>query len=576
MRKPISLGMTVVLLLTLLGSSLSTPRPVSAAAQWYAEYFTNTTLSGSPALTRYESDINHDWGTGSPGSGIPNDGFSARFTQDIWFDNATYHFTYRSDDGMRMWINDVLVIDHWGDHPAEWKTRDYAVSGGTARVRIEYYEAGGTALIQIGWEKPQSGAVWDALFWNNTALSGNAVHGRKDVAIDFNWGTGSPDPKVSADNFSARWSRTLGFQTGTYRFYASSDDGVRIYVDGQRIVDAWKKQTLPNTHYGDIALASGNHTVVVEYFEEGGNAAIAVWWDRVDSLRGWEGRYYDNRDLRGAPGMIRDDAEISFNWGQGAPASWMPSDNFSVRWVRTFNLPAGLYRFNARSDDGIRLWIDDVDLKLDHWTPQTLTWHYQDWHWLEGQHTLRVEYFEGNGSASVQFWWDYAATVEAARAMAPSPTYRSTTVVAPVPSTPVPSAPGSGGPSTVQLLGPWQGEYFATRDMTKAPVLVRTDTAIDFDWRWASPAEAIPVNQFAVRWTGAFTVEGGRYRLTTTTDDGVRIYVDDRLVLDSWRPMRGTRAATVRLTPGQHTIRMEYFEATQAAKARLTWQRLGP
>ncbi len=218
---------------------------------------------------------------------IPNDGFAARFTQDIWFENATYRFTYRSDDGMRMWINDVLVIDNWGDHPAEWKTRDYAVSGGTARVRIEYYEAWGTALMQIGWEKLQSGAVWDALFWNNTALSGNAVHGRKDVAIDFNWGTGSPDPKVSADNFRrggvARWDSRLARTASTQQRRWGA-----IYVDGRRIVDAWKKQTLPNTHYGDIALATGNHTVVVEYFEEGGNAAIAVWWIRVDGLRGWK------------------------------------------------------------------------------------------------------------------------------------------------------------------------------------------------------------------------------------------------------------------------------------------------
>lgn len=570
MHKRISTSMAVMLLLALLGSIFGVAHPAAAAGQWYAEYFPNTTLTGSPSLTRYESDLTHDWGTGGPGSGIPNDGFSARYTQDIWFDSATYRFTYRSDDGLRVWINDVLIVDSWGDHAAEWKTRDYTVSGGTTRVRIEYYEAWGTALLQVDWEKLQSGAVWDALFWNNTSHSGNAVHGRKDIAIDFDWGTGSPDPKIPADNFSARWSRTLGFQAGTYRFYASSDDGVRIYVDGNRVVDVWKKQQLPNTHSGDVTLGAGNHTVVVEYFEEGGDASIHVWWNRVDTLRGWEGRYYDNREFRGAPAMIRDDAEINFDWGQGAPASWMASDNFSVRWVRTVNLPAGLYRFNSRSDDGIRLWIDDVDLKLDHWAPQTLTWHYQDWHWLEGTHTLRVEYFDGTGSASVQFWWDYAATVEAARAMAPSPTYRSTTVVAPAPST-----PATGGSSAVQLPGPWQGEYFATRDMTKPPTLVRTDTAIDFNWGYNSPAEAIPVNNFAVRWTGTFDTEGGRYRLTTTTDDGVRVYVDDRLVISSWRPMRGIRSATVRLTPGQHVIRVEYFEATQAARARFTWQRLG-
>jgi hypothetical protein len=106
-------------------------------------------------------------------------------------------------------------------------------------------------------------------------------------------------------------------------------------------------------------------------------------------------------------------------------------------------------------------------------------------------------------------------------------------------------------------------------------VLTRTDPAIDFNWGWDSPSSEIPVNDFAVRWTGTFTFEAGRYRFTTTTDDGVRLYIDDRLVLGSWRPMRGTRYATVRLTEGPHTVRMEYFEATQAARAQLNWRWLG-
>lgn len=571
--KILSRGLTAALVLTLLSGLLATSFPAAAAGEWYAEYFTNPSLSGGPALTRYEAGLHQDWGYGSPGAAIPADNFSARFSRDVWFEAGTYRFNYRSDDGLRLWINDVLIIDDWQDHAAIWKSVDHFVPGGVNRVRVEYYERSATALFQIGWDKLTGGQAWTATFWDNRNLSGNAVFGRSDTAIDFDWGTGSPDPKVPADNFSARWARTLGFQAGTYRFYASSDDGVRIYVDGHRVVDAWFKQSLPNTHYGDITLSEGNHTVVVDYFEEGGEAAIHVWWNRQDSLRGWEGRYYDNRELRGAPAMIRDDAEINFNWGEGAPASWMTSDNFSVRWTHTFDFRPGLYRFNAKSDDGIRLWIDDVDLRLNHWEPQEYTWHWQDWHWLEGRHTLRVEYFEATGTAQVQFWWDYAATVEAARALPPSSVYSFTTAPAPRP-TPTPTTPGTT--PTAQLIGPWQGEYFASRDLSQTPVLVRTDPAIDFDWGWQSPKTEIPVNNFAARWTGTFSLEGGRYRIMTTTDDGVRVYVDDRRVINSWWPMRGNRYATIRLTPGEHTIRMEYFEATQAAKARLSLQHLGP
>jgi len=53
----------------------------------------------------------------------------------------------------------------------------------------------------------------------------------------------------------------------------------------------------------------------------------------------------------------------------------------------------------------------------------------------------------------------------------------------------------------------------------------------------------------------------------------VRLYVDDKLVINSWWPMRGTRSATLSLSEGTHTVRLEYFERTGAALARLTWRR---
>ena len=539
--------------------------PVSAAGEWHAEYFNNPTLSGGPAISRYETGLHFEWGNDSPGEGLPVDNFSARFAHDEWFDGGTYRFSYRSDDGVRLWVDDVLIIDDWRDREATWSFVDHRVAQGTHHVRVEYYEHGGGAALQVAWERVSAGATWRADYFANTTLSGAPALTRYDAAIDFDWGTGGPDAAVPVDNFSARWTRTQGFEAGIYRFNASCDDGVRIIVDGRRVVDAWQKQQLPNTRSGDVTLSAGQHTVVVEYFEEGGQAAAHVWWNRLDAIVGWEGRYFDNRDLRGGPALIRDDAAINFDWGEGAPATWMSNDNFSVQWTRTLNFKPGLYRFNVRSDDGMRLWIDNVDLRMNYWEPQDSAWHYQDWHYLEGVHTLRVEYFEATGSARIQFWRDYAATVEAARAMSPSPTYRFAT--APTPPT--------ASPPAATLPGPWQGEYFDGRDLTKTPVLVRTDAAIDFDWGWSAPAPEIPVNQFAVRWTGTFTFERGRYRFATTTDDGVRLYVDDRLVLNAWRRLRGTRYATVALDAGRHTVRVEYFEALQAAKARVTWTRTG-
>ncbi|RMF30241.1 MAG: glycosyl hydrolase, partial [Chloroflexi bacterium] len=65
----------------------------------------------------------------------------------------------------------------------------------------------------------------------------------------------------------------------------------------------------------------------------------------------------------------------------------------------------------------------------------------------------------------------------------------------------------------------------------------------------------------------------GRYTFTTYSDDGVRLYVDGRRVLDSWRPMRGYRSVTVDLDAGEHTIVLEYFEQKGVALVRLSWHR---
>ena len=227
-----------------------------------------TGISGAARPSR-ATTIRFEWGTGSPGAGIPADNFSARWTRDEWFEAGTYRFSYRSDDGIRIWVGSTLVVDDWRDRQATWSFVDHFISRGTHRVRVEYYEHGGSAAIQVAWERVSGGAAWRAEYFNTRDLSGPPVLTRYDPAIDFDWGLGSPDPAVPADDFSVRWTRVLGFTPGTYRFYASCDDGVRVYVDGQHILDAWRDQRLPNNTTGEITLSGGQHTVVVEYYERG-------------------------------------------------------------------------------------------------------------------------------------------------------------------------------------------------------------------------------------------------------------------------------------------------------------------
>ena len=524
-----------------------TMSPVAAQGSWYAEFFTNRDLSGSPGATRYESNLNFDWGDGSPDSAIPADNFSARFTRDDYFEAGTYRFSYRSDDGIRVWVGNTLVVDDWRDRQAAWSFVDRFISRGTHRVRVEYYEHGGGAAVQVAWERVSGGSGWRGEYFANRDLSGSPALVRFDPAIDFDWGTGSPDSAIPADNFSVRWTRTLGFTPGTYAFHASTDDGVRIYVDGRLVVDAWRDQERSTTNSGEVTLSAAQHTVVVEYYEHGGRAAAHVWWGLRQTPAGWEGRYYDNTELRGGPALIRDDAAIDFDWGEGAPVDWMPADQFSVVWTRDVTFSANFYRLNVRADDGFRVWLDGA-LIMDFWRPMDDEWHYFDGTYLEGRHALKVEYFERSGRARIRFWWE------------------------PMGAKPSPTGPAPRATPVATLPGPWQAAYFNNRDLSGSPALTRSDAAIDFNWRLGSPAPEMGKDNFSARWTGTFTFKAGRYTFTTFSDDGVRLYVDDRLIINSWRPMRGSRSAAVSLSEGTHTVRLEYFERAGAATVRLSWR----
>lgn len=132
---------------------------------------------------------------------------------------------------------------------------------------------------------PCSGATpssyWCAEFYSNGNLAGGPILQRLDSDIKFVWGYSAPAPGVPADNFSVRWTRTMGLAAGRYVIDVRADDGVRVYVDSNLVVDAWQVQsgTVPS---GDLELRSSTvRTVVIEYFEADGAAEIEVVIRRV-------------------------------------------------------------------------------------------------------------------------------------------------------------------------------------------------------------------------------------------------------------------------------------------------------
>lgn len=388
----------------------------------------------------------------------------------------------------------------------------------------------GLAAAQQGPE--HSDPYWQVSYWNNMSLSGDPVVDSAHAHIDWDWGGGSPHPAVRGDRFSARWTRYVDSAAGTYRFTVTSDDGVRVYVDGNLIIDEWHDHPA-QTFTADISLAAGHHRVVVEYYENTGHASIKLWWEAAPGPSGrWRGQYYNNRWLSGQPALVRKDADINFDWGSGSPGPAIPGDGFSARWARSVQLESGTYRFTATSDDGIRLLVDGRTV-IDQWSDHPPTKFTGYLRLTAGEHEVIVEYYESRGRAMVQVSWE------------------------PVP----PQA--------------WAAEYFDNRWLRGPATLMRDDADIDFHWGTGAPAAGLPRDGFSVRWTGTINLRAGLYRFTTTTDDGVRLWVNGHKLIDRWYDQPTTsHSSTIHVTGGI-PIRMEYYENGGVAVARLNWVRVG-
>jgi hypothetical protein len=501
---------------------------------WRGEYYANRYLSGGPSLTRSDGEVFFIWDTSAPAPGLPPDGFSVRWTRNESLKGGLYRFYTYSDDGVRVWLDGELIIDQWHDVIDNTYSAERTLTEGEHSFRVDYYENTGAARIRFWWVHLGQFPQWQGDYFANTSLLGEPKPTRNDTAIDFNWGRGSPAIGLPSDGFSVRWRRVLIFEEGMYRFRARVDDGMRLWVDGTLVIDAWKEGGVREVA-ADYWLPAGNHALRVEYFERTGDALIQLWWERLALYPDWKGEYWTNRSLKGSPALVRNDRAIDFEWGRGAPAAGLPADEFSARWTREVAFEGGVYRFHAVVDDGVRVYVGST-LLIDDWrdggvrAPDP-----KDVKLSSGNHTVRVEYYERGGEAVIQVWWTKMATYP-----------------------------------------DWKGEYWPNRTLEGMPVVVRNDETIDFRWGPGAPALGLPEDDFAARWTRKATFKPGVYRFHALADDGIRVYVDGKPVINEWHTGNGSEVYTVDLAlRDEHKIVVEYYERGGEAMAKFWWRRVG-
>jgi beta-glucosidase len=142
-----------------------------------AEFFNNKELKGEPVAEKKFDQINFNWGGKAPFVGLKEDEFSIRFTTTIKApETGEFTFDVNSDDGVRFYIDDELVINDWTNHAA--LSNFYKVKlekDKTYKIKLEFYEDGGSASVKLGWELPHIDPFRNAVSLANSS----------DIAILF-------------------------------------------------------------------------------------------------------------------------------------------------------------------------------------------------------------------------------------------------------------------------------------------------------------------------------------------------------------------------------------------------------
>ncbi len=462
-----------------------------------------------------------------------------------------------------------------------------------------YSPASNTLAVTLPAGAPQGGSItcpspavnaFTGCYYNNQTLSGNPVLTRSDAQINFDWGAYAPDPSVTAGSFSVRWQGYFTFAAGSTTFKALTSDGMRIYVDGNLILDQWRNQP---TYFYTVQqnMTAGSHLVVVEYYENHGWATAHVTWQGSTLVT----QAPVILSLSASPTSITAGGSSALSWSVNGATSitldngigdvtGLTSKSVTPAQTTTYTLTA------ANSAGTVTAKVTVTIAAQQDTTPPSApilnsaiakSATEVDLAWMSSTDNVGVAGYQviRNGSvltsASGLTYADQGAApnttyIYAVRAYDAAGNYSplSNTI-----TVSTPASTGTTGSCTPPASGAFTGCYYNNVTLSGAPALVRIDNAINFDWGTGSPAPSITPNAFSARWQGYFTFAQSMYAFTAIASDGIRVYIDGNLVLDRWRDEASTMYTIVQtLNAGSHLITVEYYEETGWPTAHLSWQ----
>jgi parallel beta-helix repeat protein len=242
-------------------------------------------------------------------------------------------------------------------------------------------------------------------------------------------------PRNRDSNYGLRFRGYVRVPTdGVYTFYTASDDGSQLYIGSTLVVNNDGFHPIEEKT-GTIGLKAGLHAITVPFFQGGGGQGLSVSYAgpgigkqvvpasaffRVavptagaNNGTGLRGQYFNNMTLTAPSVLTRTDPTINFDWGYAAPGAGLNADYYSARWTGEVEAPAsGQYTFTTRTDDGVRLWVNGVQLVND-WNGHAPT-NNSGTITLEAgrRYAIKMEYFEHYNGAVAQLFWTYPGQIQ--------------------------------------------------------------------------------------------------------------------------------------------------------------------
>ena len=413
-----------------------------------------------------------------------------------------------------------------------------------------------------------------AEYFPNLTLAGEPWL-RTDSKVFFNWAASNPGWNLPNDGFSVRWSGLIqGRFKEAYTFKVLTTDGVRVYVDGNLIIDQAGYNGALTTFTGTANLdPTVKSTIRVELTEVSGTSQIELRWSSASTpevpipptmlfnnlgTRGLQTTYYDNNDYTGTS-FTRLEANLSADWGSAAPDVSMGADDFSYIATGFVQAPyTGNIVFCVDADDRVDLTVNGVALLTNINGNNQCSAGIA---LVAGQkYPITVNFKELTSNAKLILGWQLA-------------TVFTKITIAPEYFTPPNAyvAPTNGLTASIyddKDFNVGAGAGSAVRAIT------RIESTINTDWGAGRPAYGIITNSdnWSIRYTGQIQPPcTGVYEFQGDLDDSMRLWIGANRILN--KTSSGTANGAIYLQGGtRYNFKLDFEEGTGNAKALLTWK----